>query len=340
MTKLVGVLLIIRLGLSVDSALLVNVAATIIGLACLVPGVGVGRLFAGGGLGWRGRWLEQVKPLASAATPMGTYYFVLGLRGELILWTLQAMSPSAEKTVIGVFVAAFNIARVPSTILTTVTTVILPSLSRAIALNDEPLAKRYIHQALRFGLMLYLPVCLVFMAQPEQIMQWIYSKDFAGGGVILSLLVAGEGLRVVHAILGAVLNGAGEARKAAMITTVSLVPAVAMMILFIDLWGGAGAALSSTMITLASSVILGVLVWRRFGTLMTLGSAFKIGGAGCLMFVAFALLSNLDGVFILPYAGGLATYFTFLVVFQEITRRDFAAFLPWVKLRPYEVSGS
>ena len=58
------------------------------------------------------------------------------------------------------------------------------------------------------------------------------------------------------------------------------------------------------------------------------------------MFFAFALLSNLDGVFIVPYAGGLAAYFTSLVVFQEITREDFAAFLPWIKLKPYQVSSS
>ena len=105
------------------------------------------------------------------------------------------MSPASEAATIGVFVAAFNIARVPSMILTTVTTVILPSLSRALAMNDESLARRYINQALRFGVILYLPVCLVFMAQPEKIMQWIYSKDFSGGGVILSLLVAGRAAR-------------------------------------------------------------------------------------------------------------------------------------------------
>jgi len=137
LTKLVGFLFIIRFGVSVESALLVNVAATIIGLACLFPGIGPGRLFAGSGLRWQGRWLKEVKPLAFAAMPMGTYYFVLGLRGELILWTLQAMSPGAESAVIGVFVAAFNIARAPSMILTTVTTVILPSLSRALAVSGD-----------------------------------------------------------------------------------------------------------------------------------------------------------------------------------------------------------
>jgi stage V sporulation protein B len=339
LTKLVGFLFIIRFGLSVETALLVNVAATIIGLACLFPGIDPGRLFARSDLRWQGRWREQVKPLAFAATPMGIYYFVLGLRGELVLWTLQAMSPSAENAVIGVFVAAFNIARVPSTILTTITTVILPSLSRALAVNDEPLAKRYINQALRFGFILYLPVCLVFMAQPEQIMQWIYSKDFSGGGVILTLLIAGEGLRVAHAIFGAALNAAGEARKAAIITVVSLVPVTAMLIFLIHMWGGTGAALSSTLTVLMSNVILGTLVWKRFGTLMNKRSAYNIGVAGCLMFLVFALLSNFELFFFLPCAGGLVAYFASLLVSNEITRQDVAVVVPWIRVKPYEVSG-
>ena len=328
-TKLAGVLLLVRFGLSVESALLVNVAATIAGLAWLLPG---------GGLRWQARWLEQVKPLVSAATPMGLYYFVLGVRDSLILWTLQVMTPASEAATIGIFVAAFSIARVPSMVLTTVSTVILPSLSRALALNDESLARRYINQALRFGVILYLPVCLVFLAQPEKLIQWIFSKDFSGGGVILSLLVVEAGLRVVHAILGAALNAAGEARKAAVVTVATIVPALAMLVLLIYYRGAAGAALSSVVTILASCVILGALVWNRFGALMNKRSACNIGVAGGLMFLIFALLSGLDGLFILPYAGGLAAYVTSLLVFQEITRQDFAAFVPWIKLKRYEVS--
>ena len=115
---------------------------------------------------------------------------------------------------IGVFVAAFNIARVPTMLVATVTTVILPSVSRALAANDEQLARRYLNQALRFCFICYLPVCLVLMAQPEELIQWIYSKDFSGGGLVLSLLVAGEGIHLVHAILGSALTAAGQARRA------------------------------------------------------------------------------------------------------------------------------
>jgi O-antigen/teichoic acid export membrane protein len=226
-------------------------------------------------------------------------------------------------------------------ILTTVTTIVLPSVSKALAESDEPLAKRYISQALRFGSIVCLPFCLVFMTQAERMMQWIYSKDFSGGGVILSLLVAGEALRVVHAILGAVLNGAGEARKAAIMTVVSFVPVIAMLIFLIHIWGGTGAALSSALTVLMSNVILGTLVWKRFGTFMNKRSAYNISVAGCLMFLIFALLSNFELFFFLPYAGGLAAYFASLLVSNEITRQDVAVVAPWIKLRPkYEVSNS
>jgi stage V sporulation protein B len=328
-SKLVGVLLLVRFGLSVEHALLVNVAATIVGLSWLFPG---------GGVRWQARWREQVKPLVSTAAPIGLYYFVLGVRDSLALWTLQVMSPASEAATVGIFVAAFNIARVPSMVLTTVTTVILPSLSRALALNDESLARRYINQALRFGVIFYLPVCLVFLAHPEKLIQWIFSKDFSGGGVILSLLAVEAGLRVVHAIFGTVLNAAGEARKAAVVTFATIIPSVAILIFLIYFWGAAGAALSRVVTIIASCVILGIMVWKRFGALMNKRSTRNIGVAGGLMFLIFALLSGLDGIFILPYLGGLAAYVTSLLVSQEITRQDFAAFVPWIRLKGYQVS--
>jgi O-antigen/teichoic acid export membrane protein len=135
LTKLAGVLLLINFELSVENALLVNVAAAIVGLIFLIPG---------GGLGWQGRWLKHITPLLLSATPMGLYYFLVLLRDWLVFWTLQVMSPVSAGGVVGVFVAAYIIARVPALILTTVTSVMLPSVSRAIALNDERLAKRHI----------------------------------------------------------------------------------------------------------------------------------------------------------------------------------------------------
>lgn len=88
-----------------------------------------------------------------------------------------------------------------------------------------------------------------------------------------------------------------------------------------------------------SNVILGTLVWKRFGPFMNKRSAYNIGMAGCLMFLVFALLSNFEIFLFLPCAGGLVAYFAFLLVSNEITRQDVMVVVPWIRVKPYEVSG-
>ena len=317
-TKMAGVLLIIVFDLSLNSALLVNVAATLVGIAVLLPGIK---------LGWQSGGVKRFAPLLSAAGPMGLYYLILELRNSMILWTLQIMLPIADVRSVGIYVAALNIARVPSMALTTVTTVILPSLSRALALRDEKLARHYINQSLRFGLMLYLPLGLLLIIQAEELMKWIYSKEFSGGGVILAVLVAGEGLRVFNAIMGAVLNAAGQARLAAILSGAMLLPGLVMLVFLVHFWGAVGAALANAVILAVSVIIFSVVIWNRFGTLMIRRSACNIGVAAALMFLVFSLASNFEIFFVLPYAAGLAAYFAALVVLGEITRQDFAVVL-------------
>jgi O-antigen/teichoic acid export membrane protein len=328
-TKLAGILLIVQFGISLEAALFVNAAATVIGLLCLLPGTAPP---------WQGACLEKIRPLLAVGIPIGFYHFLLSLRGWLLLWMLQIMSPDSEKAAVGVFIAALNIAKLPSLALSQITTVILPSLSRALALNNANLAGRYIHQALRFGVILNLPICLVLAAQPEALMQLIYSRDFSGGGSVLCWLVVGEALRVIHAILGTILAAAGEARKTAVVTLLSFVPYIAMLLVLISAWGSIGAAVSGAVIVALCVVVFGIMIWKQFGSLMNSRSAGNIGLAGCLMFLVFALVSQLDVLIILPYAAGLITYAASLIVFHEITRDDLATFLPWMRLKPNPVS--
>ena len=329
LAKLIGVLLLIHFGVSLERALLVNAAATVIGLMVLLPGTS---------LQWKGCWLERVAPLVSVAVPMGLYFFPLMLRSSLLLGTLRIMSPVSEEVWIGILVAALNVARVPAFTLATVTIVLLPSLSRALARHDVALAKRYINQALRFFFILYLPVSFVLMAQPEQLMQWIYSQEFAGGGLLLSILVVGEGMHTLQAILGSVLNAAGEARKAAAVTILSLIPSLAMLVIFIHFLGVIGAALSSALMPLFGVVIFSGAIWQRFGTLLKKRSLCNIGLAGSLMFLVDALFPEADGFFILLHTIGLVVYVASLVVLGEITRQDVASFLPWQRIQRQAVT--
>jgi len=319
-SKLVGVVTIIYLGISVEKALLANAFATLGGIIFLLSRIR---------LQGKERWLARMSPIISMAVPIGFYSFSLPILSWLNLWMLQVMSSPAQVATIGVFVAALNIARVPGLTLSTVVTVLLPSVSRATARNDMALAGRYINQALRFFIILYLPACLVLMARPEQLMQWIYSAKFSGGGSLLSILIVGSGLSILVTILAAILIAAGRVKVTAVISSLSLIPSLFVVGIFVKLWGAWGAAWSAVIIPLFVIPLFYLIIVQHFGTFLNKRSMFNIGLSGTLMFLVDVLLPHGQGVFVLLHIVSLTAYVVSLIILGEIGPKDFALFMPW-----------
>jgi O-antigen/teichoic acid export membrane protein len=169
------------------------------------------------------------------------------------------------------------------------------------------------------------------MARPETLMQWIYSEEFVGGGLLLSLLVIGCGLNVVQAILSSILIAAGAVKMTAAITSLSLLPALLVVSIFTYLWGAVGAALSALCIPFFALVPCSVKIVRLFGGLLTKRSMFNIGLAGTLMFLVDALIPERDGMYLLLHLISLAAYGASLYLSGEITHKELTFCLPWRK---------
>ncbi len=315
--KFAGVLSLMVIGVSLEKALVINVASTIIGCAFLLPKIG---------LRWQGG--SKVSPLIAIAVPIGLYYFPLMLRSSLLLGTLRLVLPDSEEATVGILMAAVNIARVPAFALATVTVVILPSISRALARDDVALARQYLQQALRFFAILFLPGCFVLTAESEALMRFIYSEAFAGGGLLLGLLVVSEGLYTIQAILGSVLHGAGEMRKTAVVIILSLIPYLALLVGLTHVAGAVGAAWAAVVTPLIGIGVFGVMIGRRFGPLLPRDRVIKLALAGGLMFGVEALLPDVEGWWMLLHGVGLVVYALTLIVCREITWEDVHTILP------------
>ncbi len=317
--KFAGVLSLMVIGVSLEKALVINVASTVIGCAFLLPKIG---------LRWRGGWFVKASPLIAIAIPIGLYYFPLMLRSSLLLGTLRLVLPDSEEATVGILMAAVNIARVPAFALATVTVVILPSISKALARDDIALARQYLQQALRFFAILFLPACFVLTVESEMLMQFIYSEAFAGGGLLLGLLVVSEGLYTIQAILGSVLHGAGDMRKTAVVIILSLIPYLALLVGLTYVAGAVGAAWAAVMTPLIGIGVFGAMIAKRFGALLPRDRVIKLVVAGGLMFGVEALLPDVEGWWILLHGLGLAVYALTLIVCREITREDLYSILP------------
>ncbi len=317
--KFVGVLSLMVIGVSLEKALIINVASTLIGCAFLLPKIG---------LRWHGGWLTKMAPLIAVAVPIGLYYFPLMLRSSLLLGTLRLVLPDSEEASVGILMAAVNIARVPAFALATVTVVILPSISKALARDDVALARQYLQQALRFFAIMFLPGCFVLTVESEALMRFIYSEAFAGGGFLLGLLVISEGLYTIQAILGSVLHGAGEMRKTAVVIIFSLIPYLALLVGLTHLAGAVGAAWAAVITPLIGIGVFGVMIGKRFGPLLPRDRVVKIALAGGLMFGVEALLPDVEGWSMLLHGVGLAVYALTLIVCREVTWEDVNTILP------------
>ncbi len=317
--KLAGVLSLMVIGVSLHKALVINVLSTLVGCAFLLPK---------SGLRWHGPWWSKVSPLVAIAVPIGIYYFPLMLRSTLLLGTLRLLLPDSEQATIGILMAAVNIARVPAFALATVTVVILPSISRALARDDIALARQYLQQALRFFAILFLPACFVLVVESEALVLFIYSDAFAGGGLLLGLLVLSEGLYTMQAILGSVLHGAGEMRKAAVVIIVALIPYLGLLVGLTHIGGAVGAVWAAVVTPLLGIVVFGVMIRQRLGALLPLRRVAKLALAGGLMFGTEALLPPLEGWWMLLHGIGLAVYAVTLIACREVTWEDVQTILP------------
>jgi O-antigen/teichoic acid export membrane protein len=318
-TKLVGALCVIYSGVSLEKALLANVASSLVGMMCLLPGL---RLQV------TGQWLVRISPILATAAAIGIYSLAELLTGSLNLWTLKIVSPASEAAMIGVFVAAMNIARVPAFALSSVCIVLLPSVSKAAAANDVWLIKRYMNQALRFLFILYLPICVVLTTRPEELMLWVYSDKFAGGGVLLSILLVNHGLAAIHGILSSMLIATGQARKLAAIASLSVIPSLLISVICIYPYGSLGAAVAGVINLLIRVLLFGLLLRQQYGGVLQGQSMVNIALAGTLMFLVNALLPRAEGIFILLHVISVAVYFVALILFDEIGRQDLAVFWP------------
>lgn len=323
--KCLCIALMMTMGLSIEVALLINIVASVVGALTLCTRTGL----------WSPvPWRTYLRPMIAIALPMGLYSLALILLSSLDLWVLQIMTPTSAEAAVGVFVAALNIARVPGFALSAVAAVLLPSVSRASALGDVPLIKRYLHQALIFFLLLYLPIALVLMAPSELLMQWVYSNQYAGGGLLLSILLVAHGLWAIHAILGSVLIAAGHVRTSAMMMGFCILPAVPLFIIFVGFYGSIGAALANVCLPLLGILLFARRLRRQFGTLLETRSLLHLGLATVLMGLVYLLLPKQTLGLIPVLAVALATYGGTLIFVGEIQQRDLTALLSGHHARP------
>jgi O-antigen/teichoic acid export membrane protein len=318
--KLAAVILLLGLWLSVASALVANVLAS---LAALVF------VMSRGSIPLRRPSSAVVSPLIRLALPLGLYMLALQTITHLDLWALTALDAGRDAGTLGLYVAARNVAIVPGVVLMVVSDVLLPSLSRAIAADDARVAPTYIRAAVRFLAILVVPIVLVLAVGADDIMGLLYSGEFRTGGGYLRALLVYAALLPFMDLFASVLSARGEPYRGGTTLAVVIPAAVALNLLLIPRYGPMGAAYASGLAGLAGTAALGVQVFRRCGAFVA-GRTFLniVLASGAAVMIARQLAIRAWHPFVVCGAG-LTVYAAVLLVLRELRQEDVEPLAFW-----------
>jgi O-antigen/teichoic acid export membrane protein len=316
--KLLGVLLTLLIGLSVFWALIVNIASTAGALIYLA-----GHLSP---LAFRPSFLHT-RTILHLAFPVGLFLLALQVLTSLDLWSLKIVG-AGEAEVIGMYVAALNIARVPALAFSAVNGVILPSLSRALALQDRAMVQRYVHGAGRFLWVTLLPASVLVAFTAEELMALLFSSRYANGGAFLVFQVFALALFGVAQVFSEMVIAEGRAYLIAGTALCHIPVAMTLNFTLIPLFGPVGASMSLALTAFFLATITGWQVSRRLGSLIEAATFVKVTLATALMALVSVQTPMMGAWLPFKYMFLLSLYGLILVILGELTRDDLQLFTP------------
>ena len=316
-TKVIGMVVLGYLGISIAGALVVNIAASVVGLIIVARVVGRGIFVP---------TLACAAPILRLAGPVA----LIGLGTQFLLyvdlWSIGAFAVG-EPVDKGFYVAAKNLARIPNLLSFVMMAVLVPSIGRARATGDVETVARLIKGTTRFLAVTLLPGCALMAIEARPLMELMFSAAYTPGAPYLTLLVLANGL--FHTLMTtaiAILLATKRQRLGAVLAVSALVPSLAFSALLVPKFGAIGAAYSTVLASALTAIAAGYAVRQEAGALFDRLVLIKallvtiVVGAVGLALPTRGLLLVLEMAALMLAALGLS------VALRIVTRADLAPF--------------
>ena len=158
---------------------------------------------------------------------------------------------------IGYFGIAEPIARLPLMISNSLATTILPVTSEMFASKNTNILKKYMFNALRYNLIIMVPICLFIMIfSKEVLLVMFFTKPFYSKGAnVLTILTLGMFFYSIFAITSSMIQGAGKPKSSMYLLIRGFIQILLLSFIFIPYFGVNGGAISTTLTTATMTLI-------------------------------------------------------------------------------------
>jgi len=259
LTRMILVMVLVSLFDSVKGAFIANIAGSGVGLA-----LGLYFLFRSNLSGKDSAFDWRI--LVRFAFPVAIFSLAINLFTNIDLWMVNYFIGGAAT---GHYTAASTIARVPYYLFFGLSATVMPSVSQSISRHDETEASQTIRSGFRLIIMVLIPLVLFIVSKSTEVITLIYGENYTAGGRVLALLIVALSFLAVFFLLTTIINADNRPKISLMITVGGVV-----LDIFLNAWltpriGATGAALSTTFSIIVVCLVAGVVVYRRFGPLIS-----------------------------------------------------------------------
>jgi O-antigen/teichoic acid export membrane protein len=284
LAKVIGTTVLALTTLTIAGALVVNILASLVGLAFV-------SLRAGWPHGACGR--DSVKAIAGLAVPVALINLGTQVLLNIDLWFVGGAGAGAAAggKAAGYYVAAKNLARIPNMVAFVMNAVLIPSIAHAAAAGDAELSRRIARGGMRFLALTLVPGCALIATLATPLLALLFSPEYVAGADYLRLLVMANGLlQTTCSTLITVMVASRNQRAGAAVALAASLPALVLSALLVPRFGASGGAMAGLASTGAATLLAGAVAYRQLGPIVDMLVVLKVIPATVLMCIAASFM--------------------------------------------------
>jgi O-antigen/teichoic acid export membrane protein len=262
--------------------------------------------------------------------PAALFTLASNLMLGLDLMGVKALVPDPAQA--GYYSAAVKLAEAPRLVLLAFSFTLLPSLSHAIAAQDQARTRRYLQQTMRLLALVLFPILALVTATAESLVVLTFSAAYRSAAPILTVLIFTYAAYTLYITLVTSFLAENRPGRALAIPVILLPVALAVLWLGIARFGTLGAAFASLMTVTIAATVVTVYVLRRFRPAVSglIPSLLRIGLASGVLWTLAWLWSPSGLLMLLAYGVLGVLYLAMLTVLGEIRIEDLKMAADWL----------
>jgi O-antigen/teichoic acid export membrane protein len=263
--------------------------------------------------------------LLNFMVPVVCFAVVTNVLLNFDLLAVKALSPQmVSDSLAGFYTAAGTISKIPYGLVGSLIIVLFPLVSGTFNANRKEKSSFYLSSAMRYSMLILLPLTIMISVSPAEIISFIYGDEFANGAAPLSILSFALFFLALFVVLSTAISASDKPKVSLAIGLAAVAIDVALNIALVPLFSMNGAAFSTLIASLFAFLVAFAYAELRFRSVLGIPAFVKILFASLIIGAMSHFFPSSGLLLVLKYCLLLVFYIAVLFALKGISKTDWA----------------